>query len=168
MKKSFVIVLLFAFLFTLVGCDPLPNSLDRKELLENTVKIELFDYENESPKLLDTSGKRKPRFDFDKATFLAALDESQFEALIDDLTKSEYLLFGTALNEPMGKTLVLHQSSGNMYVLFGCPYTSKWGDNKYFGDCYLFDRDGNYMEHIGDVSHRFSERIVSEYFQDIA
>ena len=164
MKKIVVIVLVFTFLFALVGCDPGSRMLNKDELLANTVKIELYEYQNKNPELLSISGKKKPHFDFDKATLIAVLNEAYFEDLINDLANDNYLVFGTALNEPMGKTLVLHQRNGNMYVLFGCIYTNEKGKTFYYGDCYVFDDNDEFVEYIGDVGHLFGEEIASKYF----
>jgi hypothetical protein len=166
MKKILAIVLVLTFLLVLAGCDPAYSTLDRKELLANTVKVELFEYENESPELIDFSGKDKPHFDFENATLIAALDEACFEDLINELTGGEYLIFRTALNEPKGKTLVLHQSDGNMYVLYGCTYKDKIGITRYAGDCYLFDANGKLVDYIGRTSHLFGEEITSKYFSN--
>ena len=165
MKKvlSFV-CFLFCLLF-LVSCDPAMNHIDSDELIANTVKIELYDYENENPKLLRINGKEKPKFDFNKATLIATLDESHFEDILNDIAEDDYLLFGTALNEPMGKTLVLHQNNGSMIVLFGCVYTNEKDKTYYYGDCYVFDENGTFVEHIGDVGHLFSDWVESTYFQ---
>lgn len=168
MKKALTLTLVFTIVFALAGCDPGSSMLNRDELLANTVKIELFEYQNESPKLLRNSGKKKPHFDFDKATLIATLDEAYFEDLINDLADDEHLIYRTALNEPMGKTLVLYQGDGNMYVLFGCPYENKIGIPFYYGDCYLFDANGELVEYIGRESHLFSEEIESKYFQNNA
>ena len=165
MKKALIIILVLTCLLGLVGCDPGTNNLSKDELLTNTVKIELIDYKNESPKLLTLSGMKKPKFDFNNATLIATLDESRFEDIIEDVAADDYLVFGTALNEPMGKTLVLYQSNGNMIVLFGCTYTNEKDKTFYYGDCYVFDENGVFVEYIGDVGHLFSDRIESTYFQ---
>ena len=166
MKKVLIIVLMLTFLLGMVSCDPGTNYLDKTELFENTVKIELFDYENENPKLLRLSGKKKPCFDFNKATLIATLDESHFEDILSEIARYDYLNFGTALNEPMGKTLVLYQSNGNMIVLFGCIYTNEKDTTFYYGDCYEFNENGVFVKYIGDVSYLFVDKIESAYFQN--
>ena len=166
MKKVFILVLVFACLIGLAGCDPAMHHLSKEELLENTVKIELVYYENEDPESVNIRRDRKPKYDFSKATLLATLDESRFEDILTDLSGSGYTYYARALNEPMGKTLVLHQSNGNMIVLFGCTYTNKKGSNKYYGNCYVFDKDGVFIDLIGDVGYLFSDRIESTYFKN--
>lgn len=161
---SFICVL-FCLLF-LVGCDPDMNYLDRDELFDNTVKIALYDYKNENPKTLHINWGKNPQFDFNKATLIATLDESHFEDILNEIAENVYLDFGTALNEPMGKTLVLHQSNGNMIVLFGCIYTNENDNTYYYGDCYVFDQNGTFVEYIGGVGYLFSDRVESTYFQN--
>jgi len=164
MKKVLIIMLVLTCLSGLVGCDPGVNNLYKEELLANTVKIELIDYENENPELLTLSGKKKPRFDFNKATLIATLDETHFEGILNDVTVFDYLDFGTALNEPMGKTLVLYQSNGNMIVLFGCVYTNEKNKTFHYGGSYVFDENGVFVEYIGDVGQDFGDWIKSTYF----
>ena len=165
MKKVLSFICVLCCLLLLVGCDPGTNHIDRDELFANTVKIELYDYKNENPELLRINGKEKPRFDFNKATLIATLDESDFENILNDISEDVYLVFGTALNEPMGKTLVLHQSNGNMIVLFGCTYTDDNNKTFYYGDCNVFDSEGVFVENVGDVGHLFGDMIESKYFQ---
>ena len=98
MKKILIIVLILTCLLGLIGCDPAVHYLSKGELLANTVKIELYNYENKKPILSDVNSWRKPKFDFNKATFIATLDESYFEDIITDITENEYLAVGTALN----------------------------------------------------------------------
>ena len=69
------------------------KTLDGGELLENTVKIELYYYENTNPKLINLNSKKTPSFDFSKATFIAALEESHFEDVVKDIAKQECLVF---------------------------------------------------------------------------
>ena len=165
MKKILVIVLVFTFLFVLVGCDPGSNMLSKDDLLRNTVKIELFEYQNETPKFLNVFGKNKPHFDFGSATLIASLDEAYFEDLINELAIHEFQVFGTALNEPMGITLVLHQSDGNMYALISCTYKNLVGNTCDYGYCYLFDANGDFVEYIGSPGYLLGKEIASQYFQ---
>ena len=166
MKKRMIIVFVLICMLGLVACDPGANRLHKDELLANTVKIELYNYENENPKLLRIGAKETPRFDFTKATLMATLDESRFEDIIEDVAEDDYLVFGTALNEPMGKTLVLFQNNGNMIVLFGCTYTNEENKTFYYGDCYVFDNNGVFVEHVGDVGQLFGDWVESTYFQN--
>lgn len=122
MKRVLIIAFVFACIFGLVGCDPGTNTIDGDALLKNTVKIELFNYANTTPNLRNLNGKNSPLFDFSKATFIAALDEEHFEDVIQNIAEQECFVYGKALNEPIGKTMVLYQENGNMVVLFGCEY----------------------------------------------
>lgn len=168
MKKALMILLVLTCLLGLVGCDPRTNQLPKDEVLANTVKIELVYYENKNPELLNIRRTRgeKPHFDFNKATVMATLDESHFKDLLNEVTDTRYTFYGTSLNEPMGKTLILYQSNGNMIVLFGCVYKNEKGGTRYYGDCNIFDENGVFIEHIGDVGYLFSDRIEATYFQN--
>ena len=168
MKKltSTVLILvgLLSCIIGLVACDPGTKYFDVSELLDNTVKIELVNYENNDPEFIRVNGKKKPIFDFNKVTLIATLDESCFEDILNDVANTKFLDFGTALNEPMGKTLVLYQNDGNIIVLYGCVYTDKKGETKYPGDCYIFNEKGELVEYLGRVGYLFSDHIESTYF----
>ena len=163
-KKFLIIAFVLMCLVGLVACDPTPNSVDKSELLENTVKIEIYDYENIKPKQLNLGGKKKPIFDFSKASFIGTLDEETFEDVIKDIARQEFLIFGETLNEPIGKTIILYQENGNMVVLFGCVYESQIGSEKYYGEGNIFDENGVFVEHIGYIDSHYVDFLESKYF----
>ena len=163
-KKVLGIMLVFICLLGLSGCDPKMNQLSKAEA-STVVKIELVDYKNDHPELLTISGEEKPRFDYGKATLIATLDESRFGALIEEVTEMYYTDYGTALNEPMGKTLVVHLNNGSMIVWFGCVYTNENNKTFYYGDCYVFAQNGEFIRYIGDVGYNFPDTVESKYFQ---
>ena len=166
MKKILVIVLVMTCLLGLVGCDPGRNTIDGNVLLENTVKIELFYYENTNPKLINLYGKKTPTFDFSKATFAATLDKSLFEDVIKDIAKQECLVFPRVLSEPIGKTMILYQENGNMVVLFSCVYKKENALTKYYGECYVFDENGVFVEHIGSIGSDYVDTLELKYFKN--
>ena len=162
-----IIVLVLTCLLGLVGCDPGRTTIDGDELLKNTVKIELYNYENTSPELYKLNSKKLPIFDFSKATFIAELDKSHFEDVIKDIAKQECLVFGNALNEPIGKTMILYQENGNMVVLFSCVYKNGEKLTKYYGECNVFDENGMFIEHIGRIGSDYVDTLEANYFGSI-
>ena len=169
MKKIIAIALsLFSILTCLcvfTGCDPGINTLNADELLANTVKIELVYYENENPTIIkNLDGKKKPIFDFSKVTPIATLDETKIEDVINDLGNYSYDYWNRTLNEPIGKTLILHQINGDMLVFFGCIYESEKDGTFYHDGCIMFDKDGKYIEYIGDFGYLAMEQIETKYF----
>lgn len=165
MRKIILIAFVLICLLGLVGCDPGTNTIDEDELLENTIKIELYYYENTNPKLVELNGKNMPTFDFSKATFIASLDESLFEDVLKDIAAQEYLVFGTALNESIGKTMILYQENGNMIVLFSCVYKSEYKLTRYYGECNVFDENGTFIEHIGDIDSEYVDTLEATYLE---
>ena len=167
MKRALIIVFVLTCLLGLVGCDPGTTTIDGDELLKNTVKIELYNYENTSPKLYKLNSEKSPIFDFSKATFIAELDKSHFEDVIKDIAKQECLVFGNALNEPIGKTMILYQENGNMVVLFSCVYTNGEKITRYYGECNVFDENGMFIEHIGRIGSDYVDTLEANYFGSI-
>ena len=165
MKRVLIIVYVLTCLLGLVGCDPGVKAVDGDELLKNTVKIELYSYENTSPKLLNLKGKETPIFDFGKATFIAALDESYFEDVIMDIAEQNGHVFRYALNEPIGKTLILYQENGNMVVLFSSVYKRDYKLTRYYGECNVFDENGTFIEHIGRIDSDYVDTLELKYFE---
>lgn len=165
MKKRLIVLFVIASLFVLAGCDPGVNSLDKRTLLENTVKIELMEYENPAPKLVQPGKKDPSRFHFDNATSIATLDASRFEALITEIAQTELLLWGRTLNEPIGKTLVLYQKDGSMLVLFSTIYENKTGSKRYYACCNLYDENGTFVEYLGDLPTDYVATLEDRHFQ---
>ena len=165
LKKIMVITLMLTCLFGLVGCDPGVDRVDGAELLANTVKIELCHYENANPELFNLNGQNKPIFDFSKVTFIATLDEPLFEPLINDIAQQDCLYFGNALNEPIGKTLILYQENGNMVVLFSYVQKGGFKLTRYYGECNIFDQTGAFIEHIGRIDSDYVDTLESIYFE---
>ena len=169
MKKAtalfLALVCALTCLLVFTGCDPGTGSLNTDELLANTVKIELVNYENEDPKIIfNLDGKEKPKFDFKKVTPIATLDDSKIGDVINYLGKHEYLYWSRTYNEPIGKTLILYQSNGDMLVFYGCIYEDGKGKTSYPGACIMFDKDGKYIEYIGDFGYAGMEEVISKYF----
>ncbi len=168
MKRTLIMVSVLICMLGLVGCDPGTNRVDGEELVKNTVKIELYNYENASPKLHSLNGKKMPSFDFSKATLISALDESHFEEVIKDIAEQDCLVFGKALIEPIGKTMILYQENGNMVVLFGCVYKNGKKLTKYYGECNVFDENGQFLEHIGRMDSGYVDSLESTYWGNIS
>lgn len=164
MRKMMKLIFVLICLLGLMGCDPGTNTIDAEELLGNTVKIELYYYENTNPKLVNLNGKKEPVFDFSKATFLAALDESRFEDVIQDIAEQECFVYGKVLNEPIGKTMILYQDNGNMVVLFSCIYKQNWKLTRYFGECSVFDENGVFIEYIGRTGSEYVDMVEATCF----
>ena len=139
-------------------------SIIKNEILNNTEKIELFQYENTKPKLLRVGKRKTPIFDFSKATLLATLDDSNIEDVVKDIAEEDLLVFGKVLNETIGKTMILYQSDGNMLVLFGCLYKNEKGGTRYYGQCILFDENGTFIEYLGNIGHDYVDTLASKYF----
>ena len=164
MKKILYLLIMLTFLLGFVGCDPGSNTID-EELLKNTVKIELYSYENTDPKLLKLNGKKQPTFDFSKATLIGEFDESVVEDVVKDIAGRECFVYGNALNEPIGKTLILYQDNGGMVVLFGCVYEKGNRPTRYFGECNVFDENGVFVEHIGRIPSDFVDTLEATYLE---
>ena len=161
-----VIIGVFFCLLSFAGCDPDRNVLDVNYLLENTTKVELVFYNNDEPEILNLNGKEKPKFDFNKATLIETLDITYTEDILNDLASGAFLDFNRALNEPIGKTIILYQRNRCMYVFYKQSYTDKKGSVRYPRECVRFDENGEFIEYIGDLSGSVYnlEEIIDRYF----
>ena len=167
MKKflSFIVCMILS-LFCFSGCDPGRNYINAEETIANTVKIELVDYKNENPKFLKLKKEEKPKFDFSKATLIATLDNSQFENIINDMSKMMLLMDSRALNEPIGKTIILYQQNGDMIVLYDSVYTNDKGNVFYYRGCTRFDKNGVFIEYLGDIGTDLFNSLETTYFNN--
>ena len=154
-----------ACLWIFTGCDPPRRRVNVDELLANTIKIELVYYENAHPtKIENLDGEMKPIFDFNKVIPMATLDDSKNEDLIKYLGGYSLSFWNRTWNEPIGKTLIFYQSNGNMLVLYGGVYEDEKGDTYYPSGCIMFDKDGKYIEYIGDFGYLDIEALISIHF----
>ena len=170
MRKLFLaIACIWCCLFGFTACDPGRNHINAEETIAHTVKIELVYYENTAPKLLKLKGAQKPKFDFNKATLLETLDENQFENIITESSALLLLLYNRTTNEPIGKTIIFHQDNGDMLVLYYSIFTNAKQDTFYYGDCVRFNKDGEFIEYLGDIDSLNSyNTIISNYFPNHA
>ena len=121
---------------------------------------------NENPKIvfkLDKSNE-KPIFDFRKTTLMKALPDLKYVNLMKDVGNKDYLRYNRVLNELMNKILILYQSSGDMIILYDCVYTDDKRSAHYYGECYIFDENGNFIDYVGDVGNYYIDYLESEYF----
>ena len=160
---SFIVCMILS-LFCFAGCDPDSRYINAEETIANTVKIELVDYKNENPKFLKLKKEEKPKFDFSKATLIATLDDSQFENIINDMSKMMLLMYSRALNEPIGKIIILYQQNGDMIVLYDSVYTNNKGNVFYYRGCTKFDKNGVFIEYLGDIDTDLFNSLLSTYF----
>jgi hypothetical protein len=110
----------------LTGCDPAWDEIDGDELLEHTVKIELYDYENTKPKLLKLNRRKKPVFDFDKAT----VDTHKEFCPPESVPERNYILDVEAQND--GYSVVKVESPNRKFGVYikarkdTLPYFNEW------------------------------------------
>ena len=162
MKKFLFIiftVIIGCLIFT--GCDPGFRYLSE----DNTVKIELIEYTNDDPHLIDFERpEKKPKFDFTKAVHIATLDDSLQEHFMSEVSKCDFRYSDQTLNEPSGKTIILYQDNGNIIVLSSWIYIGDTG-TAYGCKCDIFDKDGNFIEHRGSVGHDYVN-FLEGYFNE--
>ena len=87
------------------------------------------------------------------------------ESVVKDIAGNEFLVFGSVLREPIGKTMVLYQSDGKMIVLCSCVYVRKNGGKRYYGECNIFDENGKFVEHIGRIGSDYVDKLELQYFE---
>lgn len=163
-KRLLIILVVLASLLGLVGCDPGTYYFDSDELLSNTVKIELVHYENENPKIIyHRRIYNPPFFDFSKVTLIATLDDSQIDDVVNDIADSGYLTFPRTMNEPIGTTIILYQSNGNMIVIYYDDYENKSGEIESYGGCTIFDKNGKFVEQVGPTWD-YAVTLATTYF----
>ena len=87
--------------------------------------------------------------------------------MIKDIAEQDYLVFPSVLSEPIGKTMILYQSDGNMVVLFSCVYENGEERTRYYGECNVFDENGMFIEQIGRIGSDYVDILESTYFENI-
>ena len=164
MKKILLIIMcVWISILSFVGCDPAFNYIKEEETLADTVKVELVDYKNESPKYIRLK-KEKPKFDFDKITLIATLDNSLIKDFVKDISQQTLLLYLTAANEPIGKTIILYQANGDMLVWYAGSYTNAKGKTSNYAGCTKFDKNGEFIQYLGHIDTATCMDIFEEKY----
>lgn len=161
MKKIILLVLIFVS-FIFAGCvsDPPVYLFDSDELITNTVKIELVECVNDNPEIIKVDDDTITSFDYNSANVLDKLDNIEFENFIIRLSTIRFHIDNRSVNKPIGKTLILHQKSGNMIVL-SCTSIESVG----YSFVSEFDSNNNYIAHIARFAERpLFELLINEYF----
>lgn len=162
MKKFNLVIVIMVFVsMFLTGCDPETYYFDSTELIDNTIKIELVECQNDNPERIEVSEDNTPSFDYDNVELVDNLDDSHFESFIIELSSITFHIENYSANKPLGKTLILHQKNGDMIVL-SC---TKVGDIGY-SFASKFDSNSNFITHIANFADRPKfEALLNEYFE---
>lgn len=164
MKHLFFIIIIILS-FTLYGCVSDPNTyyFDSSILITDTLEIELVFYQNDSPKMITVSDNKFPSFIYENSTSLEMLDTSLLDSFILELSTITFHDQNESANSPVGNTLVLHQSNGDMLII-SCSLI----EGIAYSFVSRFDSNNNYIEHIASFADRPKfKRLLMKYFYTI-
>lgn len=158
-KYLWALIVLLSFFF--VGCDPATYHFDADALIADTVKIELAECENDDPEEFFIDEDHIPSFDYGNAKIIDSLDPGQFESFIVGLAAITFHIEEDySANMPIGRTLILHQSNGDMIVL-----SCNGFDGEYYSFASLFDSNSHFIAHIANFADAPSfDELLNAYF----
>lgn len=163
--KKLILFITLLFTLTLFGCVSDPNTyyFDSNILLNNTMKIDLVYYQNDAPEMIVVDQSDFPNFEFGSSTVIETLDSSLLESFILELSLITFHIQNKSSNSPVGNTLILHQTNGNMIVI-SCTLI----DGTAYSFVSTFDSDSHFIEHIARFADRpkFDE-MLQKYFNSI-
>lgn len=161
MRKFILIIMVLVSIF-LTGCvsDPETYYFNSTDLIDDIIKIELVECQNDNPVKIKVDANNTPSFDYYNVELIDSLDNGQFESFIIKLSCITFHKESYSVNKPIGKTLVLHQKNGDMIVL-SCTII----DDRGYSFASKFDSNCNYIAHIAYFADRPKfESLLNEYF----
>ena len=160
-KKIIIPVICIILILILSACDPMMIKLEKSDLENKVVKVELIHYENPKQKkfaswIPDHSSQLKP-LDFDNVTIIQELPYESISAFYDQIStafiRSKYYIYDT----PKGLCLRLTNKDGS-FMIYCCDSTS----NGFLG---IYSQEGEILEYIGAPdSYKEYVNLINVFF----
>lgn len=161
MKKTISYIMIICVFISLSGCvwDPASYLFDYEKLKEQVATVELINYENEEPKIIEDDSEILP-YDFDKEEVLETLPADKIDDFIMDLSEIRFLDYSSFAKEPVEICIKITYKNGEFIII-----TSTLMDVAY-GLVELFNSNGCPIEYIGAPGDRDEfVALVNKYFE---
>ncbi len=161
MKRiSFVIYFLMVSTLCLTACDPASYRFDYEYIVDNVVKIELVECENDNPKNIHVDSNTILKFNYNEIKKIKQLDASKFNGFIDELSKVTFHLENRSVNAPVGFAVLIHLKNNETIVL-SCTNIGGTG----YSMVAKFSSNCDFIKHIAYFADKHSyDEIVKKYF----
>lgn len=160
MKKFILSFLLICVLILACGCDPGSYYFDDESLTEQVKRVELIDYENDNPIMIDVTDDTELIFERDKMKILEVLDEEKIDEFLKDLSVIIFHLINQSAESPVGRGIRLVFSDEG-YIVISCTKVGRRG----YSFVAEFDKNDEFIQHIADVCDKPSlDRLINKYF----
>lgn len=163
MKKTFMIILIGAIIFLLMGCavDPPTYYFDADEMLEKVIKIELVECENNNPTRIYISDNVIPSFDISTVKVIRELSDDKVDDFINELSTVTFHIENESVNSPVGYAVLIYTENNEIIVL-SCTVLN---DGAY-SMVSTFTVDGKFINHIaGFADEPKYRKILEKYFE---
>lgn len=163
MKKRFSLILSLLIIIFISGCVSDPNTyyFNYEELSSNVISIELINYENSNPRIINVNEISISNIDFQKLEVLEELPSQSIDSFIRRISEITFHESNKSAEAPIGKGIKLNYKNGN-FVLISCTLTKERG----YSFVTEFDDRGNFVKHIAEFADRPKfEKLLEEYFE---
>lgn len=159
MKTYKIIIMLFSILPLLTACEPKMYFFDDNYLLEETVKIELIEYDTDDIDQIKSEDEILP-YDFNNESIIDTLDINENSDIFQEISNIEFHRTVKYSRTPIGISLKITYRNGDFAVI-----SSELIDNINYGGAILFDSSGSVIEFLGNFATRqqFVD-LVNRYF----
>jgi hypothetical protein len=160
MKNFTVLIFITLMTFCLVACDPERFHFSHDELKEEIIEVELINYDNINPKIINEESSEILPFDFDKMESVESLGFESIDDFLQDLSKIEFHVNLKHSDSPVGISIRAIYSNGD-FIIISCESINKTG----YSFAGLFDSEGNVKDFFGDFTNRRNfVDLVNKYF----
>lgn len=158
MKRVCAIILFLVLLFC--GCDPASYHFDANDIINQAVKIQLVECENDNPVNVNVGKNTVLQIDLNHSRVVGTLEQEKIDEFVNDLSTITFHLEKESVNAPIGYTLLIYLKNQEILVL-SCTVI----DGTAFGMAAAFSSDGKFVRHIASFADgpRF-RRLLADYF----
>lgn len=163
MKKIFTLIILIVSITIISGCVTDPNTyyFNYEELSSKVISIELINYENSNPRIINVKESSISNIDFQKMEVLQILPSQNIDSFISKLSKITFHESNESAEAPIGKGIKLNYKNGN-FIIISCTITKE----RAYSFVAEFDGEGNFVKHIAKFADRPKfEKLIEEYFE---
>jgi hypothetical protein len=161
MIKRFLLILSLVLIIS--GCVSDPNTyyFNYEELSINVISIELINYENNNPRIINVNESNISNIDFHKLVVLEVLPSQSIDSFIRKISEITFHKSNKSAETPIGRGIKLNYNNGN-FVIISCTLTKERG----YSFVAEFDDKGKFVKHIAEFADRPKfEKLLDDYFK---
>lgn len=160
MKKILLVVTIIFSIICLTACDPASYHFNYDELLGDTERIELIQYENQNPSIIKVDNNATLIFELERMQVKKVLSSVENSKFLEDLSTITFHLVNSSADSPTGKCVRIVLKNGN-FIIISCSLVNETS----YSFVAEFSEQGKFVRHIAHFADRPKyEKLLNNYF----